>query len=208
MQPPAPEPAAIEPAVPPADAGNADDGADSDDIAEADDADDEPELLDIELDDGPLEADLDGDGRVEAIAWTCSEDKTEITIGKATLEATLGFADLIGCSAAVVDLDPGRRGVQLWLLADEHEEAGPDRNFVLGYRRGKIQTLWVEELDFSPTTDGSWTTESYECDEAQRLHRTTNTRWRLVDGKVMHEDTVQAKPLSAGETCDYDPAEP
>ncbi len=172
------------------------------------DEDDDLETLDVDFNFDPFQADLDGDGRQEFIEWTCDETKVTLEIGKATFEAPLGFADLIGCGVAVVELAPGSPDVVLWLSADEHEEAGPDRNFVLRYRRGTLQKLWVKELDLDFYTDGSWRTETEECVEAERVYRTTTTIWRLVDGRVTHEDASEDTPLDPGEDCDYDPSEP
>ena len=212
-QPSSNDPPSVQP-TPPADAPPAVAVEDPDPVpapeARDDDDDDGPEPLELDYHFDPFQADLDGDGRPELIEWTCDETKVTLVIGKATFKAPLGFADLIGCSVCIVDLDPGRPGVQLWLSADEHEEAGDDRNFVLRYRRRKLQKLWVEDtgmyFDFYP--DGSWRTEVTECDEAERLSRTTTTVWRLVDGKVTREETSEATPLDPGDDCGYDPSEP
>ncbi|MCH9679885.1 MAG: hypothetical protein K0V04_00500 [Deltaproteobacteria bacterium] len=173
-----------------------------------DDGDDAPEPLDLDFHAEPFGFDLDGDGRAESIAWTCTEASVALQAGNAKFEAPLGFADLIGCAVAVIDVDPGRLGVVLWVSADEHEEAGPDRNFILRYHDEKLEQLWVEDLDLDFYPDGSWRTETLECDGTARVHRRTQTQWRLVDGTVTREDAVQTEPLGPDASCDDDPTEP
>lgn len=165
--------------------------------------DDEPESLDLDFAFDSAKADLDGDGRPEKIEWTCTEARVTLAIGKAKFRAPLGFADLIGCGVAIVELPPSSE-VVLWLSADEHEEAGPDRNFILRYHRKKIRKLWVEDLDLDFYSDGSWRTESAECDAAARVHRTTTTSWRLAGSKVTREDKSETTPFSSGEDCGED----
>jgi hypothetical protein len=150
----------------------------------------------------PFEADLDGDGRPESISWTCTVASAELRVGRAKYRGKLGFSDLIGCAVAVVDVDPDVAGSQLWLHADEHDEVGPNRNFLLREVGGKLEEIWVEDLEFELYVDGSWRTEASECIEAQRLYRTTTTVWRWREARLVDDAKVSTVPMAADESCD------
>lgn len=169
--------------------------------------DDELEQADVELHEVPFEADLDADTRPESISWTCSVASAELRVGRTKYRAKLGFADLIGCAVAVVDLDPDVAGGQLWLHADEHDEAGPNRNFLVRHADGKLEEIWSDDLDFDLYVDGSWHTEESVCDETQRVHRTTTTVWRWREQRLVDEAKVSTVPMAEGERCD-DESEP
>jgi hypothetical protein len=176
-------------------------------VPEPDETDeDELEQAEVDLHEVPFDADLDADGQPEAISWTCSEASVELRVGRAKYRAKLGFADLIGCMVAVVDLDPDVDGSQLWLHADEHDEVGPNRNFLLRHAGGKLEEIWVEDLELEIYVDGSWRTEDSECVESERLYRTTTTLWRWRAARVVEDAEVSTTPMSADETCDV--AEP
>jgi hypothetical protein len=193
-EPAAPEPAAPEPVAP--------------EPVESDEGDaDELEPFDAELHAEPFEVDLDADGRPESISWTCNNASAELRVGRAKYSPKLGFADLIGCVVAVLDLDPDVPGNQLWLHADEHDEAGPNRNFFVRHAGGGIEVIWEEDSDFELFVDGSWRTEASECVEAQRLYRTTTTVWRWREGRVVEEAKVSTAPMAEDERC-VEPSEP
>jgi hypothetical protein len=163
---------------------------------------DEPEQAEFDLHEDRFDADLDADGTDETISWTCTAASVELRVGRAKYRGKLGFSDLIGCAAAVVDLDPDVPGNQLWLHADEHDEAGPNRNFLLQLADGNLEEIWVENLDFELYVDGSWRTEDSECVESERLYRTTTTLWRWREARVVDDETISTTPMAADETCD------
>jgi hypothetical protein len=167
----------------------------------------EPESIEVELRTEKFEADLDADGRTETISWTCSNDAVALSVGQAKYKAKLGFSDLIGCVVAIIDLDPEQPNKQLWLHADEHDEAGPNRNFFLHHGGAGVEEIWTNDLDFELFADGSWRTEASECDDAKRVHRTTITIWRWRDGNVVDEPQISTVPFQADERCP-EPSEP
>lgn len=167
----------------------------------------EPEPIDLDVHLEPFEVELDGDDRPETVSWTCVENELDLRVGEATHRTALEFADLIGCAVHVVDLDPDQPGKQLWVNADEHDEAGPDRNFLLHVAGGEIEVIWAENLALDLYADGSWRTEDTTCDEAQRVHRTTTTVWRWQAGKVGQSAEVHTEPIPTDEHC-HDESEP
>lgn len=122
----------------------------------------EVEPAEVEWVESPLEADLDGDGKPETIAWSCG-GKLSLRVGRARVREAYRLSEEMGCTAAVVALRPGEAARQLVVTIDEHEEVGPDLHFFYAYRGGKLEPLWSEKASVEVLVDGSWVTETSDC---------------------------------------------
>ena len=170
---------------------------------EDDEQDDEPGAEEVELEwpEGPFEADLDADGVVEKISWSC-DAKTRVQAGAASYEEKHGYAELIGCTTTTLDLDPKRPGRELLFIGDEHEEAGPDRHVILSYVEGKLVPIWAGDASISFYPDGSWVSETYDCDDVGLIFTTTTQTHRWVDGKVQTQTEVAEEKIEAGDCAE------
>lgn len=150
----------------------------------------EPERADAEWVESPIEADLDGDGKPESIRFTCGSTLS-VTIGRAKATEKVRISELVGCLGAVVDLRPGGAMRHVVFTVDEHEEVGPDTQFLFAYQAGKAKRIWSEVGDVTFFVDGSWVTESTDCDDAAGFITTTTRRHRLSDGGATSVTTTE-----------------
>jgi hypothetical protein len=168
-------------------------------VAASDEDEDADEPLELdEVCDG-LEADLDGDGKPEAISWTCDEDDTlhQITIAGTRARHRLDVSNVMGCCASIVDLDAGRPGSELWFVADVHDEVGADGHWLLRFDGRRLVTVWRSDVHAEFFADGSWSTVDYECDAGKHEFRTITSRWRIGPaGKPVASEQVESKQVS------------
>ena len=160
------------------------------------------ESAELEWSSSPLRADLDGDGTPESIRWTCAAKDLRLEVNRARARERYDVADLIGCAAAVVELRPGEPSRQIMLTIDEHDEAGPDIHFLFAYRGAKLKRLWSESANLDVFVDGSWSSETYDCDDAAGYSTTTIARHRWDGAKVTTQLEEQRTAIEAGACAD------
>ena len=146
-------------------------------------------------------ADLDGDTKPERIAWTCGK-KLSVTVGAARASAPLDISELIGCSAALVSLRPSNAARQLLIVADEHEEVGPDHQFLFSYDGTALTLIWSGVAALTFHKDGSWVGETTDCDDAKRVLRTTSRVMRWDGTSVKAKQSVATSPINAGDCAE------
>ena len=160
------------------------------------------ESAELEWSSSPLRADLDGDGTPESIRWTCTAKELRLEVNRARARERYGVADLIGCAAAVVELRPGEPTRQIMFTIDEHDEAGPDTHFLYAYRGAKLKRVWSESANLGVLVDGSWSSETYDCDDAAGYSTTTIARHRWDGAKVTTQREQQRTAIEAGACAD------
>jgi len=158
------------------------------------------EELELDWKESPFQADLDGDGRPESIRYRC-EPKLEVVVASSQATAPLGISELVGCQAAIVRLNPGSSRRQLLVVADEHEEAGPDSYFLYGYLGGVLAPVWFGSAEIVFFPDGRWVATEGECDDVSNQYRTTTTTMTWSGAKVVKSAKVSTEAVEAG-SCD------
>jgi hypothetical protein len=118
-----------------------------------------------------------------------------------------GYADLIGCTVAPIDLDPDRTGKQLWFSADEHDEAGPDEQLFLSYSEGQLREIWSGDDSVDIHASGAWSTEQGDCNEAKHIYTTTTTTMRWSGAAIESTKKISTEPTEPGD-CEWDDADP
>jgi hypothetical protein len=157
----------------------------------------EPEEIELPYDDSPIEADVDGDGEPERIAWDCADPAT-LQVGAAKLTRALGQSEIVGCTLAVVALAPGSRERFVYYRSDEHEEVGPPTHILYRYRDATLVELWSGTGDLTLYDDGSWATVESSCFETRWETEFTRNRW---DGSgVVETVETESEPNEGG--CD------
>lgn len=158
----------------------------------------------IDWHESPLEADLDGDGVLEAIEWSCgqSPQTLRIAVGRAKTRVKYRVSELIGCAAALVALIPEEVGQQLVFTVDEHDEVGPDQHFIYTYRRSRLERIWSGAAHVEFLVDGTWVTETSDCNDASGFITTTTSRHRWNGAKVTSVVQKERTPVEPGGCAD------
>lgn len=161
------------------------------------------ESAEVDWQESPLTADLDGDGVPEAIAWSCGQgpQTLRIAVGRAKTRVRYRVSELIGCIAAVVTLRPDEATRQLIFTIDEHEEVGPDLHFIYAYRGSKLALIWSGAANVDFLVDGTWVAETSDCDDASG-YLTTTTRHRWNGAKVTSVVRQERTPVAPGGCAD------
>jgi hypothetical protein len=161
------------------------------------------ESAEVDWQESPLEADLDGDGVPEAIQWSCgpSPQTLRISVGRAKTRVKYRVSELIGCVAALVALRPDGSTRQLVFTIDEHDEVGPDLHFIYAYRGSRLERVWSGAASVDFLVDGTWVTETSDCDEASGYSTTTTSRHRWSGAKVATVIQKERTPVEPG-GCD------
>lgn len=184
------EPAAPEPAA-----------AGSDGTVAGDGVPDGDESAELDWQESPLRADLDGDGVPEEIQWSCDQS-LRIAVGRAKTRVKYRVSELIGCAAAVVALRPDDAARQLVFTIDEHDEVGPDLQFIFTYRGSRLERLWSGAADIDIRVDGTWVTETSDCDDAAGYSTTTTVRHRWDGARVASVVRKERTPVEPGGCAD------
>lgn len=187
------------PVVPPR--ASAAEGAATTEAEPAPAADELPASAEAEWVESPLEADLDGDGVAESIAWTCGGTLT-LEVGRARLQEAYSLVEEQGCGAAVVALRPGGAARQLMIVIDEHDEVGPDLHLMVAYREGRLETVWSDRASVDVLVDGSWVTETHACYEGAGYLATYTGRHRWDGEAVTSEEDESRTPVEPGDCAE------
>ncbi|MBT8492560.1 MAG: hypothetical protein KJO07_05835 [Deltaproteobacteria bacterium] len=151
----------------------------------------------------PLTADLDGDGKPETIAFECTPTRVEIKVGAARAREKVGISELVGCSAAVVQVGEGKTK-QLVVVPGEHEEVGPSDHFMYTFRSGKLRRIWSAVAEVTFLADRSWTTSNSDCDDEAK-EWTTVTIVHRFDGQQVSSQSKTTKSPVDEDGCPDDP---
>jgi hypothetical protein len=162
------------------------------------------ESAEVDWQESPLEADLDGDGVPEAIQWSCGQgpQTLRIAVGRAKTRVKYRVSELIGCIAAVVTLRPDEATRQLIFTIDEHEEVGPDLHFIYAYRKAKLALVWSGTANVDFLVDGTWVAETSDCDDVAGYLTTTTSRHRWNGAKVTSVVKKDRTPVEPGGCAD------
>ncbi len=162
------------------------------------------ESVTVDWQQSPLEADLDGDGTSEVIQWSCGQapQTLRIEVGRAKTRVKYRVSELIGCAAALVTLRPEEATRQLVFTVDEHDEVGPDRHFIYTYRRSKLERIWSGAAHVDFLVDGTWVTETSDCDDASGFITTTRSRHLWNGAKVASVVQKERTPVEPGGCAD------
>ncbi len=159
------------------------------------------ESAELDWQESPLRADLDGDGVPEEIQWSCDQS-LRIAVGRAKTRVKYRVSELIGCAAAVVALRPDDAARQLVFTIDEHDEVGPDLQFIFTYRGSRLERLWSGAAAIDIRVDGTWVTETSDCDDAAGYSTTTTVRHRWDGARVASVVRKERTPVEPGGCAD------
>ncbi len=160
------------------------------------------ESAEVDWQESPLRADLDGDGAPEEIRWSCDLRTLRINVGRAKARASYSVSELIGCTAAVITLRPGEATRQLVVTIDEHDEVGPDLHFIYVYRRSRLERLWSAAASVDFLVDGSWVTQTSDCHEAAGVLVTDTRRHRWSGARVTSAASQVRTPVAPGDCAE------
>jgi hypothetical protein len=161
----------------------------------------EPEEVDLEWEDSPFQADLDGDGTPESITWSCGGTLV-LTVGRAEVREEYQIVEEMSCGGAVVALLPSGTTRQLMISIDEHEEVGPDLVMLYAYLDGRLELVWSDKAAVRFLADGSWTTETSDCYESHGYRATWYGQHRWDGKDVASEEQEVRDPMGPGDCAE------
>lgn len=161
----------------------------------------EPEEVDVEWEDSPFQADLDGDGTPESITWSCGGTLV-LTVGRAEVREEYQIVEEMSCGAAAVALVPRGATRQLVISIDEHEEVGPDLVMLYAYLDGSLELLWSDKAAVRFLSDGSWTTETSDCYESHGYRATWYGQHRWDGQAVTSKEQEVRDPMEPGDCAE------